>query len=382
MKRQLATLIIYPFLLFPILLLGQYTDPYPPGSTPDRIVLTLTEDPARSMSVTWRTDVAVRGAFAEIALADPSPDFFFVKDTVLAVSQLQITNRNAAYFHTVTFEGLAPNTQYIYRVGDPYQKSEWIQFKTAGGKDEPFSFLYFGDAQNNLKAMWSRLIRQAYTTAPDIDFLLHAGDLVNIPSRDEEWGEWFYAGGWIYGMKPNIACPGNHEYIGRHTEDPILAPLWRSTFEFPLNGPEEFPETVYYVDYQDARIISLDTQGMKSGKDKTKALVKWLEKVLEKNKQKWTIVTQHHPIYSTKAGRDNLEIRKALQPLFEEYGVDIVLQGHDHSYGRGHNLDYGKKHKDLGPMYVVSVSGPKMYDIYYDEWLERTASNTQTFPTC
>lgn len=41
----------------------------------DRILLTPTDDPATSMTVAWRTRAEVRNGFAEIALADPSPEF-------------------------------------------------------------------------------------------------------------------------------------------------------------------------------------------------------------------------------------------------------------------------------------------------------------------
>ncbi|MCB0375985.1 MAG: hypothetical protein KDD04_08725, partial [Sinomicrobium sp.] len=73
--------------------------------------------------------------------------------------------------------------------------------------------------------------------------------------------------------------------------------------------------------------------------------------------------------------------RHALQPLFEKYGVDLVLTGHDHSYGRGTNLPIGRgKLPTLeGPIYVVSVSGPKMYDLGMDKWMQRGASNTQLY---
>ncbi len=48
---------------------------YEPQWWPDRILLTPTKDPATSATVTWRTRAEVRTAFAEIALADPSPEF-------------------------------------------------------------------------------------------------------------------------------------------------------------------------------------------------------------------------------------------------------------------------------------------------------------------
>ena len=56
----------------------------------------------------------------------------------------------------------------------------------------------------------------------------------------------------------------------------------------------------------------------------------------------------HYPIYSSKQGRDNVGLRNALQPLFEKYKVDLVLQGHDHTYGRGTNLPLGNNKKTIG----------------------------------
>ena len=87
-----------------------------------------------------------------------------------------------------------------------------MHFTTASKGVKHFSFLYFGDAQNDIKSKWSRTIRQAYSDLPKADFMIHAGDLININKRDQEWGEWFYAGGWIYQNIPSILTPGNHEY--------------------------------------------------------------------------------------------------------------------------------------------------------------------------
>ncbi len=371
-------------LIIPISSQAQNIDPYPPGPYPDRIILSWSESPSTTQSVTWRTDVSVKNAVAEIAIANPSPDFRREAIVYQAETELLVTNNNAAHFHSVTFTDLLPDTMYIYRVGVDKCWSEWFQFETASIESEPFSFLYFGDAQNDVKSMWSRCIRQAYSTLPDIDFLIHAGDLINKADNDTEWGEWFYAGGWIYGMKPNIACPGNHEYYFNSGNKRHLSKHWKANFTFPENGPEGLEETVYYIDYQGTRFISLNTQAMYLDTSLVAVQRKWLDKVLKRNTNRWTIVIQHHPVYSTKFGRDNPEIRAAFQPLYEKHGVDLVLQGHDHTYGRGYNVHFGedqkkKKSNEKGPIYVVSVSGPKMYDLNFDDWVDRVASNTQLY---
>lgn len=356
---------------------------YPPSPVPDRIVLSWSGDPATTQSVTWRTDTTVRAALAEIALANPSPDFVNEKKALEARTEVLVTNDNVAHFHSVTFRHLVPNKLYAYRVGSEAGWSEWFHFKTAGQTAAPFSFAYFGDAQNSLKSFWSRCVRQAYSAMPDMDFMMHAGDLVNRANRDAEWGEWFYAAGWITGTKAQMACPGNHEYVRSEDDgNRVLDSHWRTTFTFPENGPDDLRESVYYFDYQGVRFISLNTQAMLSYPAELIMQKEWLEQILSTNPHRWTIVFQHHPVYSTAQGRDNPELEKHLQPLYEQYGVDLVLQGHDHTYGRGHNLAFGESRKDpldKGPIYVVSVSGPKMYNINFADWLTRIASNTQLY---
>ena len=361
---------------------GQITDPYPPSPAPDRIVLSWSGDPATSQSVSWRTDVSISQSYVEIAPASADPSFVFEVRRERAITETMATNRNVANFHSVTIDSLTPNTLYAYRVSGQGFHSEWFQFKTAKAEAAPFSFLYFGDAQNEIKSLWSRCVRQAFMSKPDIDFMLHAGDLVNRANNDYEWGEWFYAGGWVFGTKAQIACPGNHEYSRNpdNEEERLLSSHWRPTFTFPENGPEGLEETVYYIDYQGARIITLNTMGIYADPRNLDKQTKWLIKVLKDNPNQWTIITHHHPIYSTSFGRDNEEIRAAFQPIYERFNVDIVLQGHDHSYGRGHNIEYGGRvQEDKGPMYVVSVSGPKMYELAFGDWLERTGASRQLY---
>ena len=360
---------------------GQQFDPYPPSPVPDRVILTWSDDPATTQSVTWRTDVSVKKAFAEIAPAEGSPDFRLHTDSILAVTELLVTDNNAAHFHSATFTGLEPGKKYAYRVGQGEHWSEWFHFQTAEDKDKPFAFLYFGDAQNEIKSMWSRCIRDAYSKMPDIDFMIHAGDLINTAHSDADWGEWFHAGGWIYGMKPSLATPGNHEYArpSEQDEQRELTKFWGASFTLPRNGPPELAETAYYMDYQDVRFISLNTMAMYVDSTTVPLQRAWLEEVLKNNENRWTIVTHHHPVYSAADDRSNPIVRQTFQPLYEKYGVDLVLQGHDHSYARGHNLRYGEMHYDKGPVYVVSVSGPKMYKLSFDEWMERVASNLQLY---
>jgi len=447
-----------------------------PTPMPDRVVLTWSDDPATTQSVTWRTDTSVKRGVAEIAIANANGRALEPRRAPAETSPFS-SDLNEAHYHSVTFRGLAPDTLYTYRVGDGVNWTEYFHFKTASPGPRPFSFIYFGDAQNEIKTHWSRVFREAFRDAPRAAFTLHAGDLVNEDSWDAEWGEWHGAPAWVNGTIPVIATPGNHEYyrvnqgpenerlwktkdgrdipvdvevtekrlddgekrftvlartadgktvriefddddritatgpeiesmtgfsaeeiLGteydnpplddrrRDNGEPRVSDHWRPQFAFPVQDvPEGMEETVYYIDYQGTRIISLD-----STLDH-KAQVPWLRRVLEDNPNRWTILTFHHPVFSPAKDRDNARLRAVWKPIFDEFRVDLVLNGHDHTYARTgeivggpgvRNVPTGYQQAydpEIGTVYVVSVSGPKMYDITKGQFARRFAEDTQLY---
>jgi len=356
---------------------------FKPTVYPDRIILTWAEDPTTTQSVTWRTDTSIVTGWAEITEEMSAPGLEPPKARRLQATTNSLMEKEyaAAHYHRVTFRDLKPNTLYAYRVGSDTLWSEWFQFRTAPAKEEAFSFIYLGDAQNDIKSKWSRVIRKAFATEGDARFIVHAGDLINRSNNDEQWGEWHFGGGFINGMIPSVPTPGNHEYKRDEQQMLRLDPHWKAQYTLPTNGPEGMQESVYYVDYANVRLISLNSQMIVLDSLARRKQFDWLEQVLKNNPQRWTFLTFHHPIYSTAKGRDNKEFRELFQPLFEKYHVDILMQGHDHTYGRGRNLPVGKSKKSAGgPMYLVSVAGPKMYEMGSDnQWADKLASHTQLF---
>lgn len=353
-----------------------------PTSSPDRIILNLTDDPMHSVAVNWRTDTFCIESIVHFAKATHGPDFLDdVMDLEGEWEQLIYKPENdpevAANYHSAVISGLEPGEKYVYRVGSERGWSEWFQIQMPE-PGEQLSLVYFGDAQNNVKAMWSRVIRQAYSSIPEVDFMLHAGDLINRYDRDIEWGEWFYAGSFIHAMVPSVMTPGNHEY-----RNGVLSPQWKKQFNLPKNGPSALDELCYQVNYPNLKIVSLDAIKVNGSEELKVAQRDWLDSILTNDPKKWTAITFHYPMFSTKPDRDNLELRETFKPIFDKHKVDIVLQGHDHAYGRGmvNNVPtgYQVKEKSSGTMYVVSVSGPKMYDVSDDPWMDRRARNTQLF---
>ena len=340
-----------------------------PSKDPDRIILTFNGDPSTKRAVTWRTDSTVKKAKAQIAIAGVNSKFARQATDYIATTQefdlglYKSNNSLIVNYHSVIFENLKPNTLYAYRVGDDENWSEWIQFKTANDKYSKTQFVYFGDAQNDILSHWSRVIRMAYQTAPNASFVIHAGDLVDTAHRDYEWAQWFKAGGFIHSQWTAIPVVGNHEFQRINGLSPKrLSVQWRPQFTLPVEESlhKKLHETVYTVEYQDVLILVLNST------DFLEKQTAYIEEKLSKSDAKWKIVTCHHSVFSPAKGRDFEFARKNWKPLFDKYGVDLVLNGHDHTYSRGHvpvKSQDENKSGNFNTLYITSVSGPKQYKI-------------------
>ncbi len=353
--------------------------PKRPGLQPDRIVLNVTEDLSTSVAVTWRTSTSIANGEAQIVLADPHPASVNHAVSLSARTEVLEFGELEAHYHSVVFTNLLPNTRYAYRVGSEDYWSEWFHFTTTGTSQDKLSLIYFGDVQTNILSLWSRVARQAYRHAPEAKLALYAGDLVNRANRDVEWGQWFDAGGFIHSEIPVMPTPGNHDHGTTERGENLISEFWKPQFTLPENGPAGLEESCYYIDVQGVRLISLNTQRYDLSEVDRRSQREWLEQVLANNPNKWTCILIHHPVYSTKRNRDNKMMRADLKPLIDRFGVDLVLQGHDHTYARGMENVPMEDGKAPGTMYVVSVSGPKMSEVLRADWMDRTAGHTQLY---
>ncbi|MEU3019578.1 metallophosphoesterase family protein [Nocardiopsis sp. NPDC007018] len=350
--------------------------------SPERLTLSPTADPSASQTVTWR---AAHGDTAVLEIA-PASD----PDQVTRVAG-RVSGDAGGTHYAATAHGLTPDTDYRYRVGDAERTvSDWHTFTTAASGAEPFTFLYFGDIQNDIPSGAAPVVRAALAAEPDAELAVHAGDLIDHANSDSQWGQWYDAfGSQTTGGINHLAAPGNHEYSGSDLSD-----HWALQFPGAGNGPAQgadLNKTVYYTDYQGVRFVVLNSNYRNAASSRPgpwlDAQQEWLEGVLEDNPQEWTVVTFHHPVFSNSPGRDNGPLRQAWLDTLEEHDVDLVLQGHDHSYSRGNLLANRTQDPDThtGPVYAVSVTGPKMYDARDRNWTDHGAearlqvTDTQTY---
>ncbi|NUP10011.1 MAG: hypothetical protein HOW73_28515 [Polyangiaceae bacterium] len=189
-----------------------------------------------------------------------------------------------------------------------------IGFRTAPKPESPTRFIVLGDSGDGT-ADQSALAEQLGTVP--FDFMLHVGDIAypagGFAEFDANFFEYYEDLLMHHAFFP---VPGNHEY---RTRDAIP---YRALFDLPNN------ERWYSFDWGDVHFVGLDTEQM------GETQIRWLAADLAKNEKKWTVVFLHKPAFSSGWHGSDDEVREAFVPIFEKYGVDIVLQGHDHHYER------------------------------------------------
>jgi hypothetical protein len=103
----------------------------------------------------------------------------------------------------------------------------------------------------------------------------------------------------------------------------------------------------YSFDFQDVHVLTMATElDLDAGSEQYNFIKNDLERVSKDPNIKWIIVTMHKPIYTSPNGcsASSCEGSKMLSdtyhPLFDNYGVDLVLQAHMHSYQRSFPIKY------------------------------------------
>lgn len=328
-------------------LMGYFRNtPYPSDAAPDQVVLTWPGDPATTQSIQWRTGPRSQNTVLAYAPAGGGGEPQTVRAESTEIEAAYIANDPLALRNTVALEELAPGTTYRYTIGDGDSWGKWRAFTTAPAGDEPFTFIYMGDAQNGLDT-WGELVRTAHRERPEAAFYIMAGDLVDKGEHRDNWDSLFANATTVYDERPLVPAVGNHE-----VHDGVPA-LFLAQFDLPENGPAGVtPERAYALEYSNALFVVLDSN--LPLEDQTR----WLDDVLGASDATWKFVVYHHPLYSTKPDDDGQpELLAAWAPVFEKHDVDLALQGDDHAYLRTYPMQDGEvmDAPEDGPVYLISV---------------------------
>lgn len=258
--------------------------------------------------------------------------------------------------HEIRIEGLKSGTQYFYRTkseaigteGPQTLISEVRTFQTDGGPDTPYAFAVISDTQGNPKVSGA-LAQMAWSHRPN--FLLHPGDLVSTGANKEEWvGQFFASMEPLVSRVPLFPVLGNHEQNAAH-------------YYHYMSLPD--PEYYYTFTYGNAQFFMVDTN---KKCDPGSEQYEWLDQELTRSKATWKILCHHHPAYTSdendygdlwktnKSTRGDLNARH-LAHLAHRKGVDLIWNGHIHSYERTWPLQQGKPVTKDGTIHLITGGG-------------------------
>jgi 3',5'-cyclic AMP phosphodiesterase CpdA len=291
-----------------------------------------------SMTVGWQTGKPAKGSVRYGETAEVT----------------QVAEGQAGKFvQHVKLDGLKINTQYFYRVESTDSdgkkiEGEVLTFQTAPDSETPFAFAIISDTQDNKKVS-GIVAEMAWAQRPN--FMIHPGDLVGTGSNDRDWTqEFFPAMHPLIGRVPMYPVLGNHEQNAKNYYD---------YFQLPE------PEYYYEFEYGNSHFFMIDTN-KNVGPDSEQ--YKWLDTALSKCTAKWKFVVHHHPPYSSdendygdlwksnKSTRGDLRARQ-LAKLYDKHSVDIVWNGHIHSYERTWPVFDESVTPGKGTIYMVTGGG-------------------------
>ncbi|PZE80609.1 Ig-like domain repeat protein [Curtobacterium sp. MCBD17_032] len=288
-----------------------------------------------------------------------------------------------------TIKDLEPNTTYTYHVGaaDGSAWSAPYTFTTKSFSGD-FDFLFFGDPQigssgfvDDDGAGWADTLEYATTKEKDAELLVSGGDQVENANNEYQWGA-FADSSDVLKRYPWASTIGNHDVGGKAYEQHNQLPNSLRVPDFyPGGNSTANSGGDYWYMYKGVLFIDINSNAYSGGSDA--AHVNYIRDVITRHGDdaKWTALVYHHSIYSPADhanDRDNQQRRFDFTRAFSDMGVDVVLQGHDHSYSRSYAIKNGKKANPdeqpgaedvfAGPGGVIyltanSASGSKYYDL-------------------
>ncbi len=232
-------------------------------------------------------------------------------------------------FFKFTFESLIANSTLYYQLYDS-KVNAWDIARTfitaAPDSTENYSFTALGDCRTSLSVLTniSNLANDKHST-----FSLFNGDLTLSGKSVTEYNSFFTAAANFLTNNIVYHAEGNH--------DAYSTSIFSNLFDLPsTNGTNLY----YAFHYGNGIFITLNTCDPGNA-----AQLAWLRTTLAAAaadpKITWKVISFHHPFFNT--GNHNGDMnayRTTLWKAFDDYGVDLILNGHDHNYQRSKPINF------------------------------------------
>jgi hypothetical protein len=337
---------------------------------PEQVHLQFGADAAAQVAVSWAAPAAVARPRLRVGPADGQPGTQVDADERMYTDAL---TGEAVFTYHARVGSLEPSTRYAYEVLHDGSAPVPGTFRTGPrGRSGRFRFTSFGDHAipapvGDGSGPHSPNAGYVVTAVERLDPLFHLlnGDLCYANSSDQPvatWTSYFANITRSARYRPWMPTPGNHENEAGNGRQGYLS--YQTRFDLPGNGAQAFSGNWYAFTVGPVRIVALNNDdvclqdggfsglrrdnvpgyrangfdpyisGYSGGLQR-----RWLERELAAASQDedidWIVVFMHQVAMSSAHfnGAD-LGIRQHWLPLFDKYGVDLVLAGHEHHFER------------------------------------------------
>ncbi len=254
------------------------------------------------------------------------------------------------YTHKAALPELVYGTQYSYRVGGTNAKGQQVwspiyTFKTRPQNPDSISFIWMSDSQytpyqTGIDKRMRTVLNAALSLCPSPDMFLHGGDFSDAGNYLWTYAAQVTGNADFFTKYPLMSASGNHDTTG---SDEIYRLINVDLKGTGRNGSQSTTTGTYYsYDYGDAHFVALNIS-KDAQIDNTQ--LEWLKNDLDaaqKADKKWKFVYFHRPLYTCageKTESKDSNLCSSLETVFNDYGVDVVIQAHVHMYSRTKPID-------------------------------------------
>ncbi len=257
----------------------------------------------------------------------------YEKGKFLAASRAAVTFTGNWFYYNFG-NGITPSATIYYQIKDSktatwgtQQKYHTVAAIPADATTTDFSFAAVGDSRDGANE-FTTVANSIYAKNPD--FVLFAGDLTHHGNVASEWTTWFNSVDSLAYNKIMFQCEGNHD-----AEAPTT---YLNMFNLPTNGDGN-DYNFYSYTHGNTLFMVLNFEygdvAPNNPADWT-AQTTWMTNLLnsiDTNTIQWKVVMWHEPYYTAGSSVGDMSYA-GWWPVFDKYGVDLVINCHDHDYQR------------------------------------------------
>lgn len=334
---------------------------------PGGVHLSYGKHAAHEMVVSWSTPHSVKKPVLEFG---PTRHYGHTIEADSSSAQ-----RVGSVYHHAATHRLKPDTTYYYRLHHQGGTPRTGSFHTAAAKPRPFRFAAFGDMGVNTAAAQNIALIQRQK--PEFAFVVgdlcyaDSGGMGTSKASQQDYTLWDK---FLTQIQPSahsipwMTTVGNHEMENGNGELGYAG--YRARFRLPANGAPGGAVT-YALAKGNVGFIALDgndaTYEYTRNRDYLGSaldhwLASWLKEFRERQDIDFIVVGFHQCAYCTNlAHASDGGIRDRWEKLFDQYAVDVVVNGHNHCYERTHLMRGGKPVKEAPQGATVSTTQGTVY---------------------